>query len=83
MKQISQDERERAVFRSRRMYRTDLASDLATAEDRGRREGMREGERSRSMAIAVRMLRRNTPVDDIMDITELSREEIEELRHGL
>lgn len=32
---ISQDERERAVFRSRRMYQTDLQSDLATAEDRG------------------------------------------------
>ena len=37
---ISQDERERAVFRSRRMYQTDLQSDLATAEDRGRAEGM-------------------------------------------
>lgn len=32
---ISQDERERAVFRSRRMYQADLQSDLATAEDRG------------------------------------------------
>ena len=48
---ISQDERERAVFRSRRMYQTDLQSDLATAEDRGerrgriagRQEGLREG----------------------------------------
>ena len=36
---ISQDERERAVFRSRRMYQTDLQSDLATAEDRGERRG--------------------------------------------
>ena len=36
---ISKDERERAVFRSRRMYQTDLMSNLATAEDRGRREG--------------------------------------------
>ena len=36
---ISQDERERAVFRSRRMYQTDLQSDLATAEDRGRHTG--------------------------------------------
>ena len=48
---ISQDERKRAVFRSRRMYQTDLQSDLATAEDRGerrgriagRQEGLREG----------------------------------------
>jgi len=37
---ISQDERERAVFRSRRMYQTDYQSDIATAEDRGRAEGI-------------------------------------------
>ena len=29
---ISQDERERAIFRSRRKFETDLQSDLATAE---------------------------------------------------
>ena len=40
---ISQDERERAVFRSRRMYQTDLQSDLATAEDRGERRGRMAG----------------------------------------
>lgn len=40
---ISQDERARAVFRSRRMYQTDLQSDLATAEDRGERRGRAKG----------------------------------------
>ena len=40
---VSQDERERAVFRSRRMFQTDLQSDLATAEDRGERRGRAEG----------------------------------------
>lgn len=40
---ISKDERERAVLRSRRMYQTDLQSDLATAEDRGERRGMHKG----------------------------------------
>ena len=42
---ISKDERERAVFRSRRMYQTDRASDLATAEDRGERRGIEIGKR--------------------------------------
>ena len=32
---ISQDERERAIFRSRKKFQMDYASDLATAEDRG------------------------------------------------
>ena len=33
---VSKDEREQAVYRSRRMYETDMQSNLATAEDRGK-----------------------------------------------
>ena len=40
---ISQDERERAIFRSRKKFSMDIASDLATAEDRGRAEGEEKG----------------------------------------
>jgi predicted transposase/invertase (TIGR01784 family) len=40
---ISQDEHERAVLRSRRMYQTDMASDFATAEDRGIEKGLNIG----------------------------------------
>ena len=40
---ISKDEREQAVFRSRRMYETDLLSNLATVEDRGVARGMELG----------------------------------------
>jgi len=39
---ISQDEKERAHFRSRRMYETDLFSNIKTAEDRGIRKGREE-----------------------------------------
>ena len=77
---ISQDERERAVFRSRRMYQTDLASDLATAEDRGRREGIMIGEHNRSVSFAVKLLRHDRPIDEIIDYTGLGREEIERLK---
>ena len=73
---ISKDERERAVFRSRRMYQTDLASDLATAEDRG----IKIGERSKSLDIARRMLRRNRPVAEIVEDTGLSAEDVEGLK---
>ena len=69
---ISKDERERAVFRSRRMYQTDRASDLATAEDRGARNSRIE--------IAQRMLRRNRPVEEIAEDTGLSVEDIETLK---
>ena len=40
---ISQDERERAIFRSRRMYQSDLESNLATAEDNGINKGIAIG----------------------------------------
>lgn len=52
---ISQDERERAVFRSRRMFQTDLQSDLATAEDRGERRGLVAG-RAEGTLSALRSL---------------------------
>ena len=102
---ISKDERERAVFRSRRMYQTDRASDLATAEDRGikigerrgieigkregveigKREGVeigkREGAQNSRIEIAQRMLYRNRPIDEIVEDTGLSIEEIESLKN--
>ena len=77
---ISQDERERAVFRSRRMYQTDLQSDLATAEDRGRNIGRREGRLERNIEIARKLLERNRPIDEIVEDTGLTREEVENLR---
>ena len=77
---ISQDERERAVFRSRRMYQTDLQSDLATAEDRGRNIGRREGRLERNIEIARKLLKRNRPIDEIVEDTGLTREGVENLR---
>ena len=41
---LTQDEKERAVNCSRRMYQTDMDSNLVTATERGRREGRAEGE---------------------------------------
>jgi len=68
---ISQDERERAVFRSRRMFQTDMASDMATAEDRGRKE--------ERLTIARNMMKRKRPLNEIIEDTGLTREEVENL----
>ena len=40
---VSKDERERAVYRSRQMYQTDLQSNLHTAYDNGEKKGRAEG----------------------------------------
>ena len=80
---ISQDERERAMFRSRRMYQTDLQSNLATAEDRGRRigqqEGRQEGRLERNLEIARMMLSAGESIEKIMCYTGLTRQEITQL----
>ena len=72
---ISQDERERAVFRSRRMYQTDLQSDLATAEDRGERRGRQ----AREVEIARSMIADGEPVEKIIRYTGLTQAEINTL----
>ena len=78
---ISQDERERAVFRSRRMYQTDLQSDLATAEDRGRAEGIAEGRAAGIIEIARNALQMGMTIDDIVKLTGLAHDEIKGLKN--
>jgi predicted transposase/invertase (TIGR01784 family) len=80
---ISQDQRERAIFRSRRMYQTDLESNLRVAEREGRAEGRAEGfeaglAKGRA-EIAVNMKREGLSVDRIVQLTGLSIEEVEKL----
>jgi predicted transposase/invertase (TIGR01784 family) len=76
---VSKDERERAVNRSRRMFQTDMQSNLATAEDRGRQEGLRDGWRDGALAIARNLLGMNMSLDQIVTATGLTREEVENL----
>ena len=91
---VSKDEHERARFRSRRMYQTDLASNLATAEDRGEQRGIqigekrgekigeKRGEKKKAFAVALNALKMGIPADDIARLTGLTFEEINRLRHG-
>lgn len=46
---------------------------------KGREQGLHEGSLKRAREDALRMLRKGYPVDDIVEITELSREEVEAL----
>jgi predicted transposase/invertase (TIGR01784 family) len=73
---ISQDEKERAVFRSRRMYQTDMDSNLATVEERGEKRG----ELVKALAVARNMIKDNESIDKIMRYTGLAREEVENMR---
>jgi predicted transposase/invertase (TIGR01784 family) len=80
---VSKDERERAVYRSRRMYQTDMQSNIATAEDRGeqrgRQEGRQEGAQRKAFAIARNMIAEGESVEKITKYTGLTHEEVENL----
>ena len=69
---ISQDEKERAVLRSRKKFEMDIASNMATAEDRGAKR--------KALTIANNMLRRNRPIEEIVEDTDLTHDEVESLR---
>jgi predicted transposase/invertase (TIGR01784 family) len=69
---VSQSERERAILRSRRMFQSDLESNIATAEARG--------ENKKAFAIAKNLLSMSLSLDQIVIATGLTREEVEKLR---
>jgi predicted transposase/invertase (TIGR01784 family) len=80
---ISQNEKERAIFRSRRMYQSDLESNLRVAErtgrEEGRKEGREEGREEERKDVARNMLSRGFPVEQVVECTTLPREEVEKL----
>ena len=65
---ISRDENERARFRSRRMFQMDMDHNLIAARDEGRDE--------KAIEIAKKMLSRNRPIDEIVEDTGLTYEEV-------
>ena len=75
LQEISQDERERAILRSRRMAETDRVSDLLTAEERGEIRGRAEN----SKAIARNLLAEGFAYEFIQKLTGLDIAIIQEL----
>ena len=88
---ISQNEAERAIFRSRRKFQTDYGSDMATARDNGRAEGLvegrkegliegrKEGRQEGKFEIARMMLSACESIEKIISYTGLTKQEITQL----
>jgi predicted transposase/invertase (TIGR01784 family) len=78
--EISKDEHERAKFMSRRKFETDMASNLLTAEERGRREGIQEGVKEGVRDMARKLKESGAlPVEQISRMSGLTVSEVEEL----
>ena len=56
---------------------------LASARDKGTKEGLEQGKKEGEKASKEKMVRKlyelKTPIESIMEITELTKEEIEEI----
>ena len=74
--EISKDERERAIMRSRRMYETDQISNMLTVERRGRKEG-ETNERRKNIKLMYNQL--GLSVEVIAKAFGLSEQEIKDI----
>jgi predicted transposase/invertase (TIGR01784 family) len=69
------DEQMRHELLARDMFLSDLATDLHAAK----KEGRQEGDRLRCEKIALKMIAKGMPFEEVCDITELSIQQIEKL----
>ncbi|MDR0841985.1 MAG: PD-(D/E)XK nuclease family transposase, partial [Acidobacteriota bacterium] len=70
--ELSEDERFRMLEDAREMEHMDNSCRL--------RDAIQKGQQEKARAIARKMLKRNRPIDEIMEDTGLTHEEIEKLR---
>ena len=71
--ELSQDERTRMLYESRKLMEGDIRGLQTVARQEGRQEGM--------LTVARNLLKMQMPVDEIMAATGLSCEEVESLRN--
>ena len=83
---ISKDEREKAIFRSRRIALADQESNRVTAErnmkialEKAEKEGKKAGEKANSIAVAMNMIADGEPIEKIIKYTGLTLKEVEAL----
>lgn len=87
LEEISSDEAKERMAELRQKYIMDRAEELETAEEKGIKkgkeegikEGIEKGIKEEKIAIARRMKEKNIPINSIIGITELTREEIENI----
>ncbi|MDR2132237.1 MAG: Rpn family recombination-promoting nuclease/putative transposase [Clostridiales Family XIII bacterium] len=81
---ISQDEKERAHYRSRKMFLMDMEHAMAVARDegieKGIEQGIEEGIEQGKIEVARNAFAIGLSVDQIEKLTGLSRAELESLR---
>ena len=77
---MSFSDEEREIYEGKLKWLRIEANTLKKYEKKGREEGREEGEKSKSIEIASRMLKRNRPIEEIIEDTGLTKEEVRHLK---
>jgi len=77
--EVTQNDYERAAVFEREKILTDYYAGLASAENKGKKEGIDEGEHNKAIEIAGTMKKQGFSIDQISSITGLSLSELESL----
>lgn len=74
----SDEEAQRLAYLREKAIRDEAAA-MAGAYNRGKEEGREEGQKENKIQIAKKMLEKGISTEDIIEITNLTKEEIEKL----
>ncbi len=73
---VSQDEKERAHFRSRRMWESDLENNMIVMKEQGLREGLQQGLKQGLKQSAQKMLEHGIEPQKIAEILGISESDL-------
>ena len=77
---ISQDERERRLTELREKYRMDQHAIMLAGYDKGLKEGIEQGIEQNKKDILEKLLKTDLSIEQIIEITGFTAEEIEKLK---
>ena len=77
--EMSMDEKEWELYESRRLAIMDYNTGMIKAREEGEEKGREKGEKKSKSEIAKKLLAKKMPIDEIIEITELTKEEIEKI----
>ena len=76
---MSMDKRERELYEARLKGEFNYSISINVAKNEGREEGEQIGKKKKQKEIAKKMLSRKMPIEEIIEITGLTRKEIENI----
>ena len=79
LEHLSGDPDFKRLLESRAGFLRDVDAKIEVAEEKGKEKGREEGKRKKQLEIAKKMKDKNKPIEEIIEITELSKQEIEKL----